>query len=192
VGLTVGVGVAVAAAAWAFLFIPPLDRFWKRAAIAGPVIGLYALVAQRGRLGDVLGPSAVEVVLGVAAAAVLYGVFWAGDRVLGRVAPALSAQVTDLYRVRAGAAAGVLVVVGLCEELFWRGFVQDRAGFALALAGYAAVHVWERKPVLVLAAVVGGAYWGALFLWRDSLTASLVSHALWDLAIVVWFPLRRR
>ena len=190
--LTVGIGVAVAAAAWAFLFIPPLDRFWARAAIAGPVIGLYALVAQRRRLGDLLEPSALEVAVGVAAAAVLYGVFRTGDRVLARLAPALCAQVTDLYRVRAGAAAGVLVVVGLCEELFWRGFVQDRAGFALALAGYAAVHVWERKPVLVLAAVVGGAYWGALFLWRDSLTASLVSHALWDLAIVVWFPLRRR
>ena len=185
------VGVALAAAAWGFLFVPPLDRFWRRAVVAGPVIGLYALVAQRGRLGELLEPSAVEVGIGVAGAVVLYGVFRAGDRVLAGVAPALSAQVTELYRVRAGAATPVLVVVGLCEELFWRGFVQNRAGFALALAGYAAVHLWERKPVLVLAAVVGGAYWGALFVWRDSLTASLVSHALWDLAIVVWFPLRK-
>jgi membrane protease YdiL (CAAX protease family) len=43
--------------------------------------------------------------------------------------------------------------------------------------------------VLVLAAVVGGAFWGALFAWRGTLVAPLISHALWDLAIVVWCPL---
>ena len=181
----------MAAAAWAFLFVPGPDRFWRRAAVAGPVIGGYAVVAERHRLGDLLAPSAVEVAVGVAGAAVLYGVFLIGDRALGVVAPALGRQVSDLYRVQDGAVAAVLVVVGLCEELFWRGFVQQRAGFVLALAAYGAVHLWERKPVLVLAAVVAGAFWGALYAWRGSLTAPLVSHALWDLAVVVWFPLRR-
>jgi membrane protease YdiL (CAAX protease family) len=85
--------------------------------------------------------------------------------------------------------SAVLLVVGPCEELFWRGLVQARAGFAVALAGYAAVHLWERKAALVLAAVVGGAFWGALFSWRGTLVAPIVSHALWDLAVVIWRPL---
>ena len=192
---SVGVGIAVAAVAWAWLF--GLDRrgFRARAAVAGLVIGGYAALVQSDSLWNVLRPAPVDAALGVVAAAVIYGVFLAGERVLRRLSPGLGGQVDDLYLVRSVEASvrlpvpAVLVLVGCAEELFWRGFVQARAGFVVALVAYAAVHLWERKPVLVAAAVVGGAYWGALFAWRDSLVAGLVSHALWDLAVVVWFPL---
>lgn len=181
----------VAALAWAALFRFGRANFWSRALVAGPVIGVFAIVAQREKLEDFLRPTLADVAIGVVAAGVLYGVFWAGDRFLRRWLPALAAQVDGLYGVRASRAfmTAVLVVVGPCEELFWRGLVQQRAGFVVALAGYAAVHVWERKAVLVLAALVGGAFWGALFSWRGTLVAPIVSHALWDLALVVWWPL---
>jgi membrane protease YdiL (CAAX protease family) len=192
--MTVVVGLALAAVAWGALFGLARGAFWSRALVAGSVIGAYAVVAQRSTIGDLLRPRLVEVAIGVAAAVVLYGVFWAGDRFLRRWVPAAAAHVDTLYEVRSIGSSkllpmpAVLVVVGPCEELFWRGFVQARAGFVLALAAYAAVHVWERKPVLVLAALVGGAFWGGLFAWRGTLVAPIVSHALWDLAVVVWFP----
>ena len=192
--MTVAAGVALAAAAWALMFVPDRRGFWGRAAVAAATLGTYAAVAQRDRWDELLDPEAVDVVLGAAAAAVLYGVFLAGDRVLRRWAPSLAAQVDDLYLVRSVRSSGrlpvpaVLVLVGCCEELFWRGLVQDRGGLVLAVASYAAVHLWERKAVLVVAAVVGGAYWGALFAWRGTLVAPLLSHALWDLAVIVWFP----
>jgi uncharacterized protein len=181
----------LAALAWGALFGLPRAGFWSRALVAGLAIGLYAIVAQRSALEDLLRPTAVDVAIGVVAAGVLYGVFWAGNAGLRRWRPALAADVDDLYGVRASrrTMTAVLLVVGPCEELFWRGLVQQRSGFVFALVGYAAVHLWERKPVLVLAAVVGGAYWGALFSWRGTLVAPVVSHALWDLAIVVWCPL---
>lgn len=191
------VGLAVAAAAWAWLFLPPPPGFWARAAAAGAAIGAYGALAQRHRLGLLLRPTAPDVALGVPAAAALYGVFWVGDRVLRRVLPAVAAQVDDLYAAP-GAGRGrvvvslVVCVVGLAEELFWRGFVQARAGWVLALAGYAAVHLWERKAALVLAAITGGAFWAALFAWRGTLVAPIVSHVLWDLAAVVWFPFAGR
>lgn len=184
----------LATAAWGFLFGPWRSGFWARAAAAGTAIGLYAVVAQRDRLGDLLRPAVADVAIGVVGAVVLYAVFWAGQRVLVAVMPGLASQVGALYASRTSAASGrlpvpaVLVLVGTCEELFWRGFVQDRAGFAIALASYAAVHLWERKAVLVLAAVVGGAFWGAMYAWRGTLVAPIVSHALWDLAVVVWLP----
>jgi len=187
-------GVVVAALAWAWLFASRPGAFWNRAAVAGLVIGAYGAVAQRDRLGDLLRPTALDVAIGVAAAAVLYGVFWAGNRLIARFLPALAQEVAGLYAIRGVARptrmVAVLVVVGPCEEIFWRGFVQSRAGVVVALVGYAAVHLWERKAVLVLAAVVGGAAWAALFSWRTTLVAPIICHALWDLAVVVWFPFR--
>jgi membrane protease YdiL (CAAX protease family) len=188
-------GLVLAAVAWGALFGLGRADFWSRAALAGLAIGAYAIVVQRGELEDLLRPTVADVVIGVGAAVVLYGVFWAGNAILRRWLPAVAAQVDDLYDVRSVRRparlpiTAVLLLVGPCEELLWRGLVQERAGFAIALAGYAAVHLWERKAVLVLAAVVGGAFWGALFSWRGTLVAPLVSHALWDLAVVVWRPL---
>lgn len=181
----------VAALAWGALFGLDRARFWTRALVAGPVIGVFAIVAQRARLEDLLRTTAADVAIGVVAAGLLYGVFWAGDALLRRWLPALASQVDGLYGVRASrrVMTAVLVVVGPCEELFWRGLVQERAGVAIALTGYAAVHLWERKAILVLAAAVGGAFWGALFSLRGTLVAPIVSHALWDLALVVWWPL---
>lgn len=195
---TVVLGLLVAAVAWGALFGLGRTAFWTRAVAAGSAIGLYAVVAQRETIGALLRPTVADVAIGAAAAAVLYGVFWAGDRVLRRWLPASAAQVDALYQVRSVPHSdrlpipAVLLLIGPCEELFWRGLVQARAGFVLALAGYAAVHLWERKVVLVLAAVVGGAFWGALFAWRGTLVAPIVSHALWDLAVIVWFPFAGR
>jgi membrane protease YdiL (CAAX protease family) len=187
-------GLVLAVAAWGALFGLARTGFWLRAAVAGLAIGAYAVVAQREVTGDLLRASLADVAIGVAGAVVLYGVFWAGDAVLRRWVPKAAAHVDELYQVRSLPSSGrlpmpvVVPFVGVCEELFWRGLVQARAGFVLALAAYAAVHLWERKAVLVLAAVVGGAFWGGMFAWRDSLVAPIVSHALWDLAVVVWFP----
>jgi len=187
------VGLVVAGLAWAALFAPARAGFWERATVAGLVIGTYGVVAQRGHLGRLLRPTVLDVAIGAAGAVALYGVFWAGDRMLHLVVPDVARQIGELYTVRASAGRWmplVLMIVGPCEELFWRGFVQDRAGVAVALVGYAAVHLWERKVALILAAVVGGAAWSALFAWRGSLIAPIVCHALWDLAVVVWFPFR--
>jgi CAAX protease family protein len=187
-------GLVLAAVAWGALFGLGRAAFWSRAAVAGLVIGVYGVVVQRDRIGDLLRPTAADLGIGLAGAVVLYGVFWAGDRVLRRWLPAAAADVATLYEVRSVPHSErlpiplVLLLVGPCEELFWRGLVQARIGFAVALVGYAAVHLWERKAVLVLAAVVGGAFWGGLFAWRGTLVAPVISHALWDLAVVVWFP----
>lgn len=188
-------GLVVAAAAWAVLFLPGPERFWYRALPAGLAIGAYGAVAQRHHLDDLLRPELFDVGLGVVGAGGLYGVFWVGDRGLRRLQPALAADVGELYGVsgssRPRLVPVVLVVVGTAEEMFWRGFVQARAGVLVALLAYAAVHVWERKAALILAALVGGAYWAAIFGWRETLVAPVVSHVLWDLAVILWFPFRR-
>lgn len=193
-GVVLG-GLALAAVAWGLLFALGRRGFWPRAAAAGAAIGAYALVVLRDELPDLLRPTGADVALGVAAAAVLWAVFRVGDRLLSRTFPRLSAEVDDLYAVRGETSSRtmllVLSMIGPAEELFWRGLVQSRAGIVVALAGYTLVHVWERKPILLVAALAGGAFWGAWFAWTGTLVAPIVSHLLWDLAVIVWFPTRR-
>lgn len=43
--------------------------------------------------------------------------------------------------------------------------------------------------MLVLAALAGGLFWGFLFLRTKSVVLAAVSHAAWDVAIFVIFPL---
>jgi membrane protease YdiL (CAAX protease family) len=192
--VTLLTGLAVAVVAMGSMFAFGRQRFWFRALIAGLVIGGFGAAAQRDRLSDYLRPTFVDVIIGVVSAALLYGVFRVGDRVVARVAPTLSRQVDDLYRLRAearpGAILAMIAAVAVCEELFWRGFVQARTDLLVATLGYALVLIWERKLVLIVAALTCGAVWGALFAWRDTLVAPMVSHVLWDLAIMVFLPVR--
>jgi len=185
-------GLAVAATAMGSMFVFGRRHFWSRAMAAGVVIGVFGAVAERGRLGEHLRPTVVDVIIGVSAAALLYVLFGAGDRVLAKFMPALHREVGDLYLLRAEARLGaippMIATVAVTEELFWRGFVQARSGLLVATVAYALVLIWERKIVLIVAALICGATWGALFAWRDTLVAPLLSHVLWDLAIMVFFP----
>ena len=189
------VGLVVAAVAWALLFALGRDGFWPRAALAGATIGGYGLVVLRDDLPRLFRPTVADVAIGVVSAAVLWAVFWIGDRIVTRLVPKLSRDVDDLYAVRGETTPArmplVLSVIGPAEEIFWRGLVQSRAGVAVSLVAYALVHIWERKPILLLAALTGGGFWAALFAWRGTLVAPILSHLLWDLAIIVWFPTRR-
>ncbi len=189
------IGLIVAAIAWGLLFALGREGFWPRAAVAGASIGAYGLIVLRDDLGRLLRVDVLEIGIGIVAAAVLWAVFWIGDRLLTRLFPGLSAEVDDLYAVRGETTTArmpfVLTVIGPAEEIFWRGLIQSRAGIVVALVAYALVHIWERKPVLLLAALAGGIFWGGLFAWRGTLIAPIVSHLLWDLAIIVWFPTRK-
>lgn len=189
------IGLLLAAIAWGLLFAMGRDGFWTRAAVAGAAIGVYALVALRSSLSELFAFTYVDIVIGIVSAAVLWAVFFVGDRIVTRLFPKLSSEVDDLYAVRGETTAArmplVLAVIGPAEEIFWRGLIQSRAGIVVALVAYALVHIWERKPILLLAAVVGGAFWGAIYAYTGTLVAPILSHLLWDLAIIVWFPTRR-
>lgn len=88
------------------------------------------------------------------------------------------------------------LLIAPAEELFWRGVVQGRlrprlgragavaatallSGLALLLAG---------EPLLALAAVLTSLLWGALAEHQRALAPAIVSHALWDVLLVVLLP----
>ena len=89
-------------------------------------------------------------------------------------------------------------ITGPGEEVFWRGFLQARlmerwgnlAGFGAATGMYAAVHIFSGNLVLMAAALIAGAFWGALYLWRRDLLLQITSHSLWSAVIFAIFPIR--
>ena len=139
--------------------------------------------------------------LGVLAAAALYGLFLAGNALSRQILPFAGAGISEVYGFKTGAGLPRIVIlmallIGPGEELFWRGFLQRRfqahfgglAGWLLATAIYAVVHAGSGNPMLVLAAVVCGLFWGFLFLRTRSVWLVAVSHTVWDLAVFVVFP----
>lgn len=156
-----------------------------------------------------------NIVWGVVIAVVLWGVFWLGDKLSQILFPTFARhQVDGIYGMKEGSSAVVLsllllFVIGPAEEIFWRGFFQRHLAerlrtiqiqdvtlgkvflaFVVATLVYALVHLFSFNFMLIMAALVCGVAWGGLFwLWPNRFPAILISHALWDAAVFIWFPI---
>lgn len=186
--------LVVAFGAFAYMFALPRPGIWPRTWIAAGAISATAVIglAALGRLGEIVGPLEVtELTIGLAAGAAWLVATHVGYAVITRIFPAFGDQVRDLYRLAeddtAARMVGPIAAMGVAEELLFRGVLQGVGGLALALVAYTAVQVFERKWALALAALLGGAVWGALFGWRAGLVAPIAAHVLWtSMLTFVW------
>lgn len=197
--------LGVAGLVFPLVFLAPVLGFWAQLAVTCLLLAALALVFDRAGIMAVL-RSRQQVILsslgiGVTAAAALYGVFFVGREIVSRIHPDGRALIGSVYTLGAGPAVWriglvLLLVVGPCEEIFWRGYIQRRLtnayggwGVAIAIAAYTAVHLATGNPVLIAAAFVCGTFWGLLFRRSGDLAANIVSHALWAATIFAFLPL---
>src|SRR5687767_13535846 len=157
----------------------------------GLVLGGFALANERDARGIRVGPA--DLALGLASAAGLYGIFRVGDHVAREAMPRGNEEIDDIYALRSlrpkdELAARLGLVIGPAEELFWRGFVQRRAGYLAATALYGGAHLVTGNVTLIGAATVAGAYWGLLRALGMPLGALVVSHVAWDIWIFLIAP----
>jgi membrane protease YdiL (CAAX protease family) len=198
------VAAALFIALFRFRRLGPLD-FWAWLALNILVVLGLAFLVDRGyahRLGADLRSGLVrKIVLGVGSAAALYGIFAVGRLAALRLFPFAARGIWDIYALRSEVPIlRVVLLIGLVigpgEELFWRGFLQERTGaatrpalgFALTALLYTAVHLASGNVMLVLATAVCGVFWGWLYLRFRSPFLNIVSHTLWDLLAFVIFP----
>lgn len=208
------VALAVAALLWFWMFSPwtaGITNFWITMAVAGVSLTTMALLFspevrtgvrtlfRRYSLRALLG----QLLLGVALAALMWGIFWVGDKLSTLWFSFARPQVDSIYAMKHGLPPAVialllLFVIGPAEELFWRGYVQRTlaahvgvdGAFVLTAAVYTLVHVWSMNFMLIMAALVAGGVWGLLYRLRPSLLPALiVSHAIWDACVFVVFPI---
>ena len=192
----------VAALLWFAMFSPwtaPFVPFWPAMALSSVVL----LVFARPFAISFRSFSITQILLGVAFAAVLWALFWVGDRVSSMLFDFARPQVEQVYAMKVGArpwllALQLLLLTGPAEELFWRGYVQrllsqrwgDNVGFVVATAVYTLIHIWSFNFMLTMSALVCGVVWGGLYRLRPQwLPALVLSHALWDACVFVVFPI---
>ncbi|MCX8159882.1 MAG: CPBP family intramembrane metalloprotease [Candidatus Saccharicenans sp.] len=139
--------------------------------------------------------------LGVGSALALYGLFFAGNVLLREFFPPSAGHLASIYNLKLShdplrIGLFLALIIGPGEELLWRGWLQRHwstrlgkvAGFLGVSLLYALVHLPSRNPVLVLAALVCGLWWGFQYYRFNSLLSNVVSHVLWDVMVFLALP----
>ncbi|MBR0123653.1 MAG: CPBP family intramembrane metalloprotease [Bacteroidales bacterium] len=197
--------VLLAFALWFFLFSPwtkGMVNFWIAISLASLVLSIIAL-SRRKQIISELKINWQAIVAGIFIAAALWGVFWIGDKISSMMFDFEKSQVASIYSMRDGhskwlIATLLLLIMGPAEEIFWRGYLQKtlqtiispNAGFVTSVILYSLAHLWSFNYMLIMAALVAGLVWGAIYrFFPKSLPALIISHSLWDVMVFVVFPI---
>ncbi len=197
--------ICIAALLW-FLMFSPYTRdwvnFWASMSFSAIILSILAgKFHPQWTLDISIGWKTV--CLGILIAVALWCVFWLGDKVTSFLFAFARPQVDLIYSLKDGEnkwllAALLFIIIGPAEEVFWRGYIQrvlsDRwspnIGFVFTTLFYALVHIWSFNFMLIMAALVVGIAWGLLYrFYPKQLSAIMLSHALWDVAVFVLFPI---
>ncbi len=186
---------------WFATFYLEFSTFWIKIAVSASVLaGLSLWISSSERPRFRL--DAGSLIMGLISAVALYFLFWAGKEISSLIFPFAERQIGSIYGKGDGTSVWfifplLLVVTGPCEEIFWRGYLQEKLmvrygeprGWFFAAMIYAAVHIWSFNFMLIGAAAVAGAFWGAMY-WRyRNLAPVIISHSLWSAFIFAVIPL---
>jgi len=123
--------ISIAAVLWFVMFSPwtaPHVNFWVMMTFSGLTLTAYSTWASPGWWKDIR-LDLNNILLGVALAAVLWGVFWVGDKLSSLMFDFARPQVDMIYGMKEGENPWVLTALmlfinGPDEEIFWRGYPQ--------------------------------------------------------------------
>lgn len=198
------VSIVIAALLWFVMFSPwtaPMLNFWKVMSVSATV--LIALSVWFGKnFNKQFQIASKDIALGLASAVVLWFVFYLGDYFSSLLFDFAKPQVGSIYQMKEGENPlflGLLLafLVGPAEEIFWRGYVQrtmstkygDWTALIVTTLVYALVHIWSFNFMLIMAALVCGAFWGLLYKYTKNMVTLIISHAVWDVLVFILFPI---
>ncbi|MCF8036458.1 MAG: CPBP family intramembrane metalloprotease [Desulfobacteraceae bacterium] len=196
---SVAATIVLAAVLWFATFYLQWGVFWFKISISALVLAALSLSLQPAIFRFTLNWRSI--CIGLFSAVLLYLIFWAGKAVSTAIFPFAADQVGAIYGKGEGTSTWIIVallffVIGPCEEIYWRGYLQRQlmvrfggpAGWILATALYAGVHLWSGNFMLIGAAGVAGAFWGLMY-WRFAdISPVIISHAIWSTFIFAVMP----
>lgn len=194
----------IAALLWFFMFscwTAGIVNFWLMMTISAVILIALSVGFGMEWKADITF-SWKQIVLGVFIAAILWGVFWVGDKLSQMIFSFAREGVDSIYDMKGETnqwliAAALLLIIGPAEELFWRGYVQRKLmtkigknwGFVVATLIYTLIHIWSFNFMLIMAAMVCGIIWGGLYRLNQRWFLPLIlSHAIWDACAFVIIP----
>lgn len=192
---------------WIEMFALKNFNFWGEMVIAASLLAGFSIYLNHNAGPDINFRlyywENSYLLIGIFSAAILYIVFFAGDKISSLLINFAAQQVNGVYSNKTQlnpAYIGLLLffLIGPAEEIFWRGFVQDtlahkfgeNKGWIIASLIYGGVHIIAFNFMLFMAALICGFFWGYIFKKYKSLWPGIISHALWDLTIFVLLPVR--
>jgi len=193
--------VLLAGLLWFVTFYVQWGTFWFKISFSAMTLACISLWLRRPEKVH-FRMNAGSIGIGLLSAAVLYGIFWAGKMASSALFAFANDQIGAIYGKGGGTPPWVIFlllffITGPSEEIYWRGYLQrnlmqrfgNSQGWVLASIVYAGVHIWSFNFMLIGAAGVAGAFWGALY-WRlGRLGPVIVSHSIWSAVIFVLFPI---
>ncbi len=197
---------SVAFGLWTVMFAPAtkaLFPFWPMMTLSSGLLAVSGIILSRRDNVKLFTFHRIDLLLGIISPLILYAGFWIAYQIAIRWFGFAAGQVENIYQMRTGVSPIAITLllalwIGPAEEIFWRGFIQNRlstrlgapAGFILATAIYALVHSASLNLMLIVAAALCGGFWGLIFAWRKNLWPVILSHAIWDVIIFVLWPIR--
>ncbi|MEA4981332.1 MAG: type II CAAX endopeptidase family protein [Paludibacter sp.] len=199
------ISIIIAAGLWFFMFSPwtaGMFNFWFAMSISASILWLLSIFLGK-NFSKQFSFSSKEVALGLVSAVALYGVFYLGNYLSTAWFDFAKPQIGNIYSMKDGnnlylVGVLLLILIGPAEEIFWRGYVQRTVGhkygdwtaFILTTLVYTLVHIWSFNFMLIMAAMVCGAFWGLMFMFnKKNLVSLVISHAVWDLSVFILFPI---
>lgn len=195
---------------WIAVFAPlaALGSADAASAAEGPVWGLFALhglfalflvtwllagreaANWKSELGLRARRPGLEIGLGIAAGLGAWLVVIASLVVVGLTLVALGhedllpseppAVVPWVASLSIGLRLGVSLSAGVFEELFFRGFLQPRAGILVSTALFVLAHSSYQQPLMLVGITMLSLIFAGLVWWRRNLFAAIVAHAVFD------------
>ncbi len=186
-------------ACWALTFGLSAGNFWLKIGFSVIFISLYSLIWQRPKISFRFN----SILWGSISSLLLYIIFLIGNKFASYIFTGSNSQVENIYSLGMGTNK-ILVflllffITGPGEEIFWRGFIQDRLmvkwgylrGYLVTTIIYSGVHIFSGNSILILASFVAGAFWGLLYLWKRDLLIQMFSHSLWGAVIFIFAPIQ--
>ena len=199
------ISIITAAVFWFVMFSPwtsPYLNFWIVMSVAaGTLMALSFMFRKEWKRH--ISFNLTDIALGIGSACALWVIFYIGNEVSQILFDFARPQVKDVYAMKDGQNPIILTLallfwIGPAEEIFWRGYVQqtlreknigEMKAFIITTIIYAAVHIWAFNFMLFMAALVCGAFWGFIYMKNRNLLTVLISHAIWDAAVFILFPI---
>lgn len=176
-------------------------NFWIGIAISASILMVLAIELRREILKQFRW-TAKAIGIGLLSAVALWVIFYFGEYFSSLLFGFAREQVDGIYALKEGQnkfwiSLGLIFIMGPAEEIFWRGFVQQNfidkygewKGFIFATLIYASVHIWSFNFMLLMAALVCGIFWGLMYRYNKNLVPLVISHAVWDVAVFILFPI---